>query len=119
MKKLVEIRSYNLKAGIRTEFHRLVREVSLPMLKRWGVDVVAFGPSPHDEISYYLIRAYDSLDHRKSSQDAFYGSAEWRQGPRDTIMPLIESHTSILLEMDSSVVDSLRTNPGAGWGVTS
>ena len=61
MRKLVEIRSYTLKPGAREKFHRLVCELSLPMLKRWGVDVVAFGPSPHDEVSYYLIRARRSF----------------------------------------------------------
>jgi hypothetical protein len=108
MNKLVEIRSYNLKPGSRSELHRLVCEKSLPMLRRWAVDVVAYGPSPHDANSYYLIRAYDSLEHRKTSQDAFYGSSEWRQGPRDEILPLIESYTSIVIEMDSSTVDALR-----------
>jgi hypothetical protein len=108
MNKVVEIRSYNLKPGSRGEFHRLVVEVSLPMLQRWGVDVVAFGPSPHDDSSYYLMRAYDSLEHRQSSQDAFYGSPEWRQGPREKIVSLIDSHTSIVIELDSSAVDSLR-----------
>ena len=108
MNKVVEIRSYNLKPGSRGEFHRLVVEASLPMLKRWGVDVVAFGPSPHDENSYFLMRAYDSLEHRQSSQDAFYGSPEWRQGPREKIVSLIDSHTSIVIEVDPSAVDSLR-----------
>jgi NIPSNAP protein len=106
--KTVEIRSYNLKAGRRDEFHRLVLEASLPMLKRWDVDVVAFGPSPHDNDSYYLIRAYDSLEHRRTSQAAFYGSAEWKQGPRERILALIDSDTSIVIEMDSGTVDSLR-----------
>ena len=78
------------------------------MLKRWGVDVVAFGPSSHDEVSYYLIRAYDSLEHHQSSQDAFYGSAEWRDGPREAIVSLIDNHSSFVLEMDSSTVDALR-----------
>jgi hypothetical protein len=108
MKRLVEIRSYNLKAGRREEFHRLVVEKSLPMLKRWNVDVVGFGPSPHDADSYFLIRAYADLADRQKSQDAFYGSAEWRQGPRDEILPLIESHASIVLEMDEEAVRSLR-----------
>jgi hypothetical protein len=110
MNKLVEIRSYNLKPGSRSEFHRLVCEVSLPMLKRWAVDVVASGPSPHDDSSYYLIRAYDSLEHRESSQDAFYGSAEWLQGPREKILSLIDTHKSIVIEMDSAAVDALRTS---------
>jgi hypothetical protein len=108
MKRLVEIRSYNLKPGSRIEFHRLVCEKSLPLLKRWGVDVVTFGPSPHDDNSYYLIRTYKDLDDRKSSQDAFYGSPDWRQGPREAIVSLIDSDTSIVIEMEASVVDSLR-----------
>lgn len=78
------------------------------MLKRWGVDVIAFGPSLHDETSYYLIRAYKSLDERKSSQDSFYGSPEWRSGPREAILALIESDSSIVIDMEASVVDSLR-----------
>ena len=105
---MVEIRSYNLKPGRRDEFHRLVLDASLPMLKRWDVDVVAFGPSPHDNDSYYLIRAYDSLEHRRASQDAFYGSAEWKQGPRERILALIDSDTSVVIEMDSETVDSFR-----------
>lgn len=108
MKRIVEIRSYNLKPGRRDEFHRLVVEKSLPLVRNRGVDVVDFGPSPHDENSYYLIRAYASLEERVASHEAFYGSPEWRQGPRAAILALIESDTSIVLELDESVVDLLR-----------
>ena len=76
------------------------------------MDVVAFGPSPHDASSYYLIRAYESLAERQVSQDAFYSSAEWRQGPREAIISLIESDTSIVLEMEAAVVDLLRMQRG-------
>ena len=106
--KLVEIRSYNIKPGKRDEFHRLVSEQSLPLLKRWKVDVVAFGPSPHDDTSYYLIRAYENLAERQASQDAFYGSQDWRNGPREAIVTLIESDTSVVVELEPSVVDALR-----------
>jgi hypothetical protein len=80
----------------------------MPMLERWGVDVIDYGPSPHDETSYYLIRAYDSLEHRQSSQDAFYGSEEWRNGPREEIISLIDTYTTIVLTMDSAIADALR-----------
>lgn len=108
MKKLVEIRSYNLKPGTRDEFHRLVSQVSFPLMKQWGVDVVAFGPSAHDDVSYYLIRTYENLEHRQSSQDSFYGSVDWRHGPREAIVSLIDSDISIVLEIDDMVVDFLR-----------
>ena len=100
MKKFVEIRSYNLKPGTRAEFHRVASAESIPMLKRCGVEVVTFGPSPHDSDTYYLIRAYQSLADRQASQDAFYGSAEWRDGPRAAMMAPIVSYTSIVIEME-------------------
>ena len=78
------------------------------MLERWGVDLVAFGPSPHDTNSYYLIRAYRDLADREASQQAFYGSAEWRQGPREPIVSLIKSDTSIVLELEPTLVEALR-----------
>src|SRR5512143_1510555 len=82
MIRSVEIRTYNLRPGTRHAFHEKMLHQALPMLKRWKVDVVSFGPSPHDEDTYYLIRAYKSLADREQSQDAFYGSAEWISGPR-------------------------------------
>jgi len=42
------------------------------MLRRWKVDVVAYGPSLHDKDSWYLMRAYPSLEERQRSEDAFY-----------------------------------------------
>jgi hypothetical protein len=107
MSRFVEIRSYNLKPGSRDELHRLMAERSMPMLERWRVDVVDFGPSLHDEDSYFLIRAYDSLEDRQQSQDGFYGSEEWREGPREPILALIESYTSVVLEMDDATVKGL------------
>jgi len=108
LSRLIEIRSYELRPGTREEFHRLVLELSIPMLRRWKVDVVAYGPSAHEEDSYYLIRAYESLAARRESQDAFYGSTEWRDGPRAAILALIETHTSIVLEVSDAVVEGLR-----------
>ena len=108
MRRMVEFRAYNLKQASRDEFHRLVSEVSFPLMQQWSVDVIDFGPSLHDENSYYLIRAYASLDERQSSQDAFYGSPDWRRGPREAIVALIKSDTSVVIEMETALVDSLR-----------
>ena len=108
MSSFVEIRSYNLKPGTRPVFHQLIVRESLPMLKRWNVDVVACGASRHDEDSYYLIRAYASLEERQRSQDAFYGSEEWLRGPREEILALIDTYTSVVLELDDKTVDALR-----------
>ena len=108
MSNFIEIRSYNLKPDTRDEFHRLFLEEAFPMLKRWNVDVVAYGPSLHDENSYYLMRRFDSLAHRDNSENAFYGSDEWRKGPREAIVSLIENYTEVVLELDDVTIQGMR-----------
>jgi hypothetical protein len=108
MSHFVEIRSYNIKPGTREEFHRLFLEEAMPLIQRWHVDVVAYGPSLHDGNSYYLMRRFDSLLQREESENSFYGSDEWRQGPREAVLALIENYTEIVLELDDVTVDGLR-----------
>jgi len=108
MNHCVEIRSYNLKSGTRAEFQRLFIEEAFPLLKHWHVDVVAYGPSLHDKNSYYLVRRFDSLADRERSEEAFYGSDEWRQGPREAVLACIENYTEFVLELDDATVMGLR-----------
>jgi ketosteroid isomerase-like protein len=106
--RVVEIRSYNLKPGTREHFHRLFEREALPMLERWKVDVVAYGPSLHDRDSYYLVRSFPSVEDRQRSEDAFYGSDEWRQGPREAVLAAIESYTTVVVRLDDATLRGLR-----------
>jgi hypothetical protein len=108
MNHFVEFRLLNLKPGTRDEFHRLYVEDALSLLKRWNFDVVAHGPSLHDEDTYYVIRRFDSLAQREQMEDTYYASDDWRQGPRETLLALIENYTDIVLELDEVAVQGLR-----------
>ncbi len=96
---ITEIRIYKLKDNTAAEFYKAFTEQSLPMMKRWKVTVVDYGFSLIDNDSFYLIRNYENLEQRKVSQDAFYGSAEWINGPEKVIMGCIDTY-------NTSIVDS-------------
>ena len=70
--------------------------------------MVAHGLSLHDENSYYVIRRFDSLAQREEMEDAYYASDDWRQGPRERVLALIESYTDVVLEVDEVTVQGLR-----------
>jgi hypothetical protein len=110
MNHIIEIRSLNLKPGSREKFHRLYIEEALPLLKRWKFDVVAHGPSLHDENSYYVIRRYDSLAQREQMEDAYYASDDWRKGPREAMLALIENYIDVVFAADEVTVQGLRGN---------
>jgi len=110
MNRLVEIRTYRLKPGSGARFHDLVSNQSVPLLRAWGMEVVAFGPSVHDPDAYFLLRAYDDLAHLQASQDAFYATEAWRQGPREAIIELIQSDADAVLWLSPHAIEAIRTS---------
>jgi hypothetical protein len=108
MTHLIEIRSINLLPGTRGAFQKLYIETALPLLLRWNFDVLAHGPSLHDEDTYYVIRRFDSLAHREQTEETYYASDDWRKGPREAIMAMIDTYTDIVLELDEETVQRLR-----------
>jgi ketosteroid isomerase-like protein len=106
--RVIEIRVYTLKPRVRDSFHELFVRESLPMLERHGVDVVAYGPSVDDDVSYFLVRSFASLDDRTRSEDRFYNSKEWREGPRDAVLAAIETYSTIVVHVDSGTLSALR-----------
>jgi ketosteroid isomerase-like protein len=110
--RTVEIRSYNLKPGTRDRFHQLFLKEALPMLNRWKVDVVAYGPSLHDKDSYFLMRAFQGVAQRQKDEDAFYGSQEWIKGPRERVLADNASYTTIVNHEDDATLGGLRKTGG-------
>jgi hypothetical protein len=110
MKRLVEIRTYQLKPGSGARFHDLVSNQSVPLLHEWGMDVVAFGQSVHDPDSYFLMRAYNDLGHLQSSQDTFYSTDAWRKGPRESIIELIQFDSNAVLWLSTQAIDAIRNS---------
>jgi heme-degrading monooxygenase HmoA len=108
MTRTVEIRSYTLKPGSGPAFERLFRQHAEPTVRAYGMDVVAFGKSAHDENAYFLIRAFDSLEHLTKSEDEFYGSAAWRDGPREAVLSHIETYQDTVLTLSAEAVEQLR-----------
>ena len=110
--KIIEIRSYNLKPGTRGQFQRLFEQEALPMLQRWKVDVVVYGPSQHDQDSWFLMRGFPGIEERQRSEDAFYGSAEWIKGPREKILAGIDTYATVVIAVDEATLRGLRQSGG-------
>src|SRR5213593_1726980 len=56
------------------------------------------------------MRAYPSLAERQRSEDEFYGSDEWKNGPRAAVLADIDSYTTIVIRLDETTLRTLRRN---------
>ncbi len=116
-RRLVEIRAYRLKPGTRADFDAAVTQRALPMVRAYGMDVVAHGPVPNDENGYFLVRSFASLAELTAQEDEFYGSAPWREGPREALVSRIETYVDTLLWLGPASIEDLRSGnalPRAG-----
>ena len=97
MTSLLELRVYTLKEGSRPAFHDRFEQQVLPMLARFGIEVVRAGPSLHDEISFHLIRRFASLAERQAQLERFYGSEEWLTRHDRDVMAMIDSYSTCVV----------------------
>lgn len=112
-RRLVEIRAYRLKPGTRAAFHVAASEHALPMVRAYGMDVVAHGPVPNDPNGYFLVRSFASLAELTAQEDEFYGSTRWREGPRESLVSRIETYVDTLLWLSASAIADLRAGNAA------
>lgn len=106
--RLVEVRSYRLRAGTGAAFHERVQHCSVPLQRAAGIDVVWCGRSVESADQYVLIRAFDDIDDLRHLQTSFYASRAWREGPRESIVGLIESDHVVVLPLTVHAIEALR-----------
>ena len=107
--RLLEIRTYRVQPGEQARLGERMKAVR-PLLDRYEIDVVWMGPSAADDEHYVLLRSFDSLENRTALEDAFYGSDEWRHGPRDGILELIATYHTVVLHSTDSAIASLTAS---------
>lgn len=105
---VLDLRTYKLAPGGRGEFERIFREGALPMLVRYRIEVIGYGPSFADDAYYYLARAFPSVSAREEQLGSFYGSAEWKQNYQAVVAELIETYHTVVIPGTSGIAEELK-----------
>ena len=108
---VLDLRTYKLVPDSRPTFDRIFREGALPMLGRYEIDVIGYGPSLADDDHYDLARGFSSTAAREQRLGAFYGSSEWKEQYEDTVTELIETYHTVVIPSTSSSERALASRP--------
>jgi len=71
----------------------------------------------NDENGYFLVRSFASLAELTAQAGQFYGSAPWREGPREALVARIDACVDTLPWLSSAAIAALRAGnlpPPAG-----
>jgi hypothetical protein len=101
---LLEMRVFTLRPGTRSEFDRISREGTIPLMRQLGITVIAHGPS-NNENGYFLLRAFPSESERIEQSQALYTTPEWVEKYDASVMAMIEEYDTAVMPV---LPDSLR-----------
>lgn len=104
---LLEIRMFTVQPGRREDFDRISRESTIPMMRRWGIEVISHGPALNDEDGYVLVRAFASEEERVGLQGRFYASEEWAENYEKPVMEMIADYRTAVLPLDAATGERL------------
>lgn len=107
--RFVELRLFRLHPGNRERFAARFADQLLPLHQRHGIKVVAWGPSLHDQDSFYVVRAHPSVEARQEAMDAMLGSDEWLMDQEETVLEMIESYNTCVVEASDILIEAIRT----------
>ena len=110
---VLDLRIYKLRPGAREAFARIFEDEALPMLRRYEIEVVGYGPSVAGADHYYLARAFASASQREQQLGAFYGSDEWRERYDDRVMELIEAYHTVVIPLATGIQQALGATESA------
>ncbi len=107
---VLEIRTYRVYPGKREAFHRLFVDEAVPLVREHGMRVIGYGPSRHDENSYLLLRAFNSVEQRAEQEDAFYGSELWVRDYDDRVMAKIDAYVTVVIDVSEATLAALSAD---------
>jgi hypothetical protein len=103
------MRLFKLHAGTRDEFHRISDEGTIPMMRRYGINVLAYGPTLNDENGYLLLRCFASEEERTRLSQSLYDNEEWERNYEEPVMSMIESYHTAVIPAAESLVAQLTS----------
>ena len=105
---VLELRIVRLHHGRRNEFAVRFHDQLLPMLRSHGMEIIHYGPSLHDEDSFFLIRAWPSVEERQATLDTMYGGADWLMNQEPYLLDMIHSMDTCVLDADEWLIGAMK-----------
>jgi len=95
---IIEMRTYKIKPGLRTEFLNIFESKSVPAHQKIGMKILGPFLSVEDADTFFWMRAFPDLESRGPLRDQFYEGKLWKEGLEQKLMPMIEKYDVVVVE---------------------
>jgi hypothetical protein len=108
---IIEMRTYRLKPGKRTEFLEIFRTRSVPAHAEIGMKILGPFLSIEDPDIFFFMRGFPDLSSREPMKAKFYEGDLWKEELENVLMPMIEKYEVVLVEDREGLIHWGGTGP--------
>ena len=101
---VVEMRTYKVKPGKRTEFLQIFRERSIPAHAEIGMKILGPFLSLEDPDTFFFMRGFPDLASREPMKAKFYVGPLWKIELENILMPMLEKYEVVLVDDPDSLL---------------
>jgi len=95
---IIEMRTYQIKPGKRSEFLAIFRTKSMPAHAEIGMKIIGPFLSIEDPDVFFFMRGFPDLASREPMKAKFYEGELWKTQLEAVLMPLIVSYDVVLVD---------------------
>ena len=95
---IIEMRTYRLKPGKRSEFLEIFRSKSVPAHNEIGMKILGPFLSVEDADTFFFMRGFPDLASREPMKARFYEGELWLRELKDVLLPMLEQYEVVIVE---------------------
>jgi hypothetical protein len=95
---IIEMRTYRLKPGKRSEFLDIFRTRSVPAHREIGMTIAGPFLSVEDPDTFFFMRGFPDLESREPMKAKFYEGELWKRELENVLMPMIDQYDVVVVE---------------------
>src|SRR5262245_33690379 len=95
---IIEMRTYRIKPGKRSEFLEIFRTRSVPAHREIGMTIVGPFLSVEDPDTFFFMRGFPDLESREPMKARFYEGELWKRELEGVLMPMIDRYEVVVVE---------------------
>jgi NIPSNAP len=95
---IIEMRTYKLKPGKRSEFLNIFKTKSMPAHAAIGMKILGPFLSVEDPDTFFFMRGFPDLASREPMKAQFYEGELWKRELEEILMPMLEKYDAVLVD---------------------
>lgn len=95
---IVEMRTYQTKAGMRTRFIEIFESKTRPEHERLGMRIAGPFLSVEDPDTFFFMRGFPDIESREAMKAGFYEGWLWKEELEGVLMPMLERYDVVVVD---------------------